>query len=599
MKNNLYIIQILFLLFFYRIGFTQNDHRQYQPVILDFKIESTSETSSVNPFTDYRLQVDFALGDKLFSIPGYYAADGNAAETSASSGGIWRVIFTPNTAGNWKYRVSFKKGRKLALDEDTYTGLSIAPHDGKTGVIEVVLPDENASGFSARGRLCYANNRYLHTENGEPLLKFGTNSPENFLAYADIDSTYSYDSEKSFIKTWNPHRQDWKNGDPTWQGTKGKGIIGALNYLASKGMNSVYALTLNIEGDAQDVWPFLSHRKSDFKRYDVSKLGQWDIIFSHAENLGIILNLVTQEKENELILDDGYTGEERKLYYRELISRFGYHKNIIWNMGEENGSAPWWPNGQNDQQRYSMIRYIKDHDPYKNPVVIHTLPDKESRNPILSKLLHFDKLDGLSMQVSNIENIHNDIINWIHKSEEAERPWILMMDEIGPWHTGTKTDEDDPAHDALRQDALWGTLMAGGAGIEWYFGWLKPPHDLNAEDWRSRNNIWEQSAIANHFFKELPYKEMSDLDKKIRNSNNYCFGKEGEIYALYLKNGGTASLNLEGQNGKFEILWYNPRIGGDLQSGSIQIIDGGTWVQIGSPPSDNDIDWAVIVKRLK
>ncbi len=102
MKNNLYIIQTLFLLFFFGIGFAQNDHKQYQPVVLDFKIESTTETSSVNPFTDYRLQVDFVLGDKLFSIPGYYAADGDAAETSASSGGVWRVIFTPNTAGNWK-----------------------------------------------------------------------------------------------------------------------------------------------------------------------------------------------------------------------------------------------------------------------------------------------------------------------------------------------------------------------------------------------------------------------------------------------------------------------------------------------------------------
>lgn len=599
MKKRLLTIHTLLFLLFYGIGFSQDVHKQYQPVVLDFKIESTSETAAVNPFTDYRLQVDFVLEDKIFSIPGYYAADGNAAETSATSGGIWRVMFTPNTVGKWKYKVSFKKGRNIALEEDNYIGRSITPHDGTTGVLNVVQSDENASGFNASGRLCYANSRYLHTENGESILKFGTNSPENFLAYADIDNTYSYDSTKSFIKTWNPHKQDWNVGDPTWQGQKGKGIIGALNYLASKGMNSVYALTLNIEGDARDVWPFLSHRKSDFKRYDISKLGQWDIIFTHAENKGIILNLVTQEKENELILDDGYTLDERKLYYRELIARFGYHKNIIWNMGEENGSAPWWPNGQNDQQRYAMIRYIKDHDPYRNPVVIHTLPDEKSRNPILSKLLHFDKLDGLSMQVSNIENIHKVIIDWNHQSKNAERPWIVMMDEIGPWHTGTKTDEDDPAHDALRKEALWGTLMAGGAGIEWYFGWLKPPHDLNAEDWRSRNNIWEQSAIANHFFKELPYKKMSVLDDKIRNSNDYCFGLEGEIYVLYLKNGGKASLNLEGHKGQFEVLWYNPRIGGDLQSGSIRHIDGGTWVQLGSPPSENTEDWTALVKSVK
>ncbi|WP_297791752.1 DUF5060 domain-containing protein [uncultured Eudoraea sp.] len=599
MKKNIYLIYCLVALTSFRLAFSQKEYRQYQPIIMDFEIEATSETASENPFTDYCLQVEFTLKDNVFSVPGFYAADGNAAETSSSSGGTWRVVFTPNTAGLLEYKVSFKKGKNIAMDEDIYSGEPIRRHDGKRGSIKVVLPHEEATGFNARGRLCYANSRYLHTENGEPLLKFGANSPENFLAYADIDSTYAYDPEKSFIKTWKPHVKDWRTGDPVWQGTKGKGIIGALNYLASKGMNSVYALTLNIEGDARDVWPFLSHRKSDFKRYDVSKLAQWDIIFSHAEDLGIIMNLVTQEKENELILDDGYTRDERKLYYRELIARFGYHKNIIWNMGEENGSAPWWPNGQNDQQRYAMIRYIKDHDPYKNPVVIHTMPDSESRNPILNKLLHFDKLDGLSMQVSNIENIHNDIMDWIQKSKEAERPWIVMMDEIGPWHTGTKTDEDDPAHTALRQDALWGTLMAGGAGIEWYFGWLKPPHDLNAEDWRSRNNIWEQSAIAFKFFKKLSYKEMAVLDHKIRNATNYCFGKEGEIYALYLKNGGTESINLEGFKGKFEILWYNPRKGGDYIEGSIEEVDGGTWIQIGSPPSETNKDWTALVRKVK
>ncbi|MEZ5397229.1 MAG: hypothetical protein R2724_31240 [Bryobacterales bacterium] len=35
------------------------------------------------------------------------------------------------------------------------------------------------------------------------------------------------------IHHYEPHVQDWKPGDPTWQGGKGKGIIGALNYLAS------------------------------------------------------------------------------------------------------------------------------------------------------------------------------------------------------------------------------------------------------------------------------------------------------------------------------------------------------------------------------
>ena len=51
---------------------------------------------------------------------------------------------------------------------------------------------------------------------------------------------------------------DYTDGDPTWQGGKGKRIIGALNYLAAKGVNSISFLPNNVGGDSDDVWPFVS-----------------------------------------------------------------------------------------------------------------------------------------------------------------------------------------------------------------------------------------------------------------------------------------------------------------------------------------------------
>ena len=575
----------------------QEQYFQYQPLQLEFSTKATSETAAENPFMDYRLQVEFSQGDRSFSVPGFYAADGNSAQTSSESGGLWRVFFTPPSSGVWNYKVSFRKGHQIAISDDPYRGLAIRPHDGKQGSLSVNPIPSNAAGFAKSGRLQYNGTRYLHTEDGQAFLKFGANSPENFLACADIDGTYSYDPEKDFLKTWEPHAQDWKVGDPLWQG-KGKGIIGALNYLAAQNMNVAYILTQNIEGDARDVWPFLSHEKKDFQRYDVSKLAQWDIIFSHAEQLGIIMHLITQEKENELVLDDGNTGLERKLYYRELIARFAYHNNIIWNMGEENGPAPgFWPQGQNDQQRFAMIRYLKDHDPYKNPLVIHTMSERAERTPIIEPLLAFDRLDGLSMQVSNVHHIHHDIKDWIDRSQKRNRPWIVMMDEIGPWHTGTRSDTEDPDHDTLRQEVLWGTLMAGGAGVEWYFGWFTPPNDLNAQDWRSRENMWKQSAIAHDFFKQIPYTAMLSSDHLVDNPDAYCFSKSEEVYVVYLKKGGTSSLDLSDSEGDFQIQWYDPKIGGELQTGSLSIVKGGAWQGLGTPPSKPNQDWIALIKK--
>ncbi|MEM6647016.1 MAG: DUF5060 domain-containing protein [Bacteroidota bacterium] len=572
---------------------------QYQPVTLDFEIASTSETAAVNPFLDYRLNVTFTQGEDTYLIPGYYAADGNAAETSATEGGTWRVHFTPPAPGDWAYDVSFRSGQAIAVQYDPYIGEPVAPHDGTSGTLDVAPVPASATGFDRRGWTMHGGTHYVHTHNGEPMVLVGTNSPENLLAYADFDGTYQGNPEKNFIKTWSPHMQDWQPGDPTWQGGKGKGIIGAFNYLASKGMNVVYAMTLTLHGDAEDVWPFISHHKHDYARYDVSKLAQWGIVFEHAERLGIVVELVTQEQENQLILDDGYTTLERRLYYRELIARFGHLKNIIWNIGEENGEHDhYWPQGQDDQQRYAMIRYIKDTDAYKHPVLMHTFAVEFEREPLLKRLLRFDRFDGPAMQIYDAKNVHGDIKRWIDDSAEFTRPWIVMMDELGPWHTGTRPDVEDAAHDTLRQDVLWGALMAGGAGVQWYFGWLTPPHDLNAEDWRSRNNMWEQSAVAHAFFEQFDYTAMHNTNDLIDAEDAYSFSLPGETYAVYLKHGGTTRLDLSDADGTFSVGWYDTLQGGDLQEGSATTVRGGGWVSLGAPPSKPDADWAILVQRI-
>ncbi len=591
---------IAFLLsFIFSIScFSQTTYYKYQPITMDFEIASTSETAGENPFTDYRLNVTFTNKEKQYKVPGFYAADGNAANTSADKGGVWRVIFTPPYPGKWTYLVSFKKGRNIAIEKDPYCGLPIKKHHGKSGDFTVNDIPSTAINFERSGPVVYNNSRYLYTQNGEPLLLFGTNSPENFLAYKDIDNTYAIDPNKNFIKSWEPHINDWNEGDPTWKNSKGKGIIGALNYLASKNMNAIYFLTLNIDGDAKDVWPFISHKREDYKRYDVSKLAQWDIVFSHAEKLGIVVEVITQEQENQLLLDDGYTLSERKLYYRELIARFAYHKNIIWNIGEENGYAGSWPHGQNDQQRFAMIRYIKENDPYQHPVLLHTYPYEEEREDIVSPLLKFDKFNGLSMQVGDPNHVHYDIKKWVEKSAKRH-PWIILMDEIGPWHTGTKPDNLDANHEKERTTVLWPSLMAGASGVQWYFGWFTSPHDLNAEDLRSRNNMWEQTAYARALFSKLNFTEMSSSDYLISKGDNYCFSQTGETYVIYLKYGGTTNLDLRQVEGEYKIQWYNPRKGGDFKEGTRKSVKSGNWVSIGYAPEDKFEDWIALVKRKR
>ena len=139
------------------------------------------------------------------------------------------------------------------------------------------------------------------------------------------------------IKDFDPHIQDWNTGDPSWQNGKGAGLIGAVNYLSSEDVNSAFILINNLglndsedEGN-EDVWPWISH--DVFDRYDTSKLAQWDIVFQHMQEKGIVLHFALQEIDNDQLLDGGELGRERKLFYKEMAARFGYHNGVIWNIG--------------------------------------------------------------------------------------------------------------------------------------------------------------------------------------------------------------------------------------------------------------------------
>ena len=71
-----------------------------------------------NPFTNYSMFVVFAheSGAPVYGVPGYFAADGDAANSSATSGNIWRAHLSPDKTGTWNYEVQFRKGKDAALD---------------------------------------------------------------------------------------------------------------------------------------------------------------------------------------------------------------------------------------------------------------------------------------------------------------------------------------------------------------------------------------------------------------------------------------------------------------------------------------------------
>lgn len=593
------------------------DHAVWDIVTLTFAGPRVSENAP-STFLDYRLTVTFTNGNQVFVVPGYFAADGNAANTHATSGNQWHVKFTPNTTGRWTYRAVLETGPLVAIKDEAGTPVELESAAGSFTVgPSQISPD--ARDFRGKGRLAYVDNRYLRFEGtGKSFLKGGAGSPENLLGYYGFDGTFDAGGARypslgdDQLHHFEPHAVDYRPGDPNWSdedGHEGKNIIGFVNYLAGTGLNSQYFLTMNYEGDGWEVWPWTHFNERE--TFDVSRLAQWEILFSHMQTQGILLHILLTETENESmfeILDGGLFADTRKLYYREMVARFGHHLALIWNLGEENGhddNGRQYGAGTSAEQMTAFSSYIAATDPYDHPIVVHHYPFEQDQ--VFKPLIGHEPMKGASLQLDDVyldeqgRDYNGEIQRWIAAAEAGGHPWIVNLDEPLGWEYGLVTDESvdgGVSQEDARKDVLWGTYMAGGAGVEWYFGWLdnSPTSDLGVEDMRLRAAMWEKTRIATTFFEEhVPFQDMSANNELTTATDDYVLAAPGTAYLIYLRNGGTTELDLSTTSGEYTVRWFNPRSGGKLQTGSQPTIAGASLQPIGHAPSDPSKDWAVLV----
>ena len=215
---------------------------------------------------------------------------------------------------------------------------------------------------------------------GEYFLKAGADAPETLLAYADFDGTVATKKEVP-LKTWAPHVRDWRPGDPTWKGGRGKGLDRRAELSRGPGRERLLLPHLQRRAaTATTCGRSSSATRSSTTTARSSTSGRSSS--TTRRRAGLYLHFKTQETENDdqrlshertpgtvpEALDGGAVGVERKLYYRELIARFGHELALNWNLGEENTQTP-------DEQR-AMAAAFHELDPYDHLVVIHTYPQR-------------------------------------------------------------------------------------------------------------------------------------------------------------------------------------------------------------------------------
>lgn len=199
-----------------------------------------------------------------------------------------------------------------------------------------------------------------------------------------------------------------------------------------------------------------------------------------------------------------------------------------------------------------------------------------------------EPLSGLSLQ-NEWQAAHKLTLKWVQRSQQSDRPWVVANDEQGPANLGVPPDpgykgfsgkatrkpkgnkhpetaQGYTLHD-IRKRVLWGNLMAGGAGVMYYFGYQLDENDLACEDFRSRDRSWDYGRIVLDLLEglEVGIDELENQNGLVGNANNdygpWCLAKPGSLYLVYLPEGGKVTVDLSADSAQFDAFWFDPETG--------------------------------------
>jgi hypothetical protein len=444
------------------------------------------------------------------------------------------VRFAPEIPGSW-----------------TYTSASSnALLNGQTGAFEAVSPTDcqaylpgGLPDFNCTGHLEYDGTHYLKFRNGGYWVKSGIDDPENFLGSAFGD--------------WNAKKA-------------------AVDYLASKGVNSVYLITNNIAGDRNDTWPWAGDTSSDAmgnsNRFNVAKLLLWEDFFTYVQEKGIILHIVLDD-------DNAWHGYDHAQYYREMIARFGHHPGIIWNIGEEANEIYTY------EEQIAYADTIRALDAYDHPVTVHRLDPWPFYGISSFDLTSIQPINGgLDFSTTELGDLNGEVISQWNLSDLAGWPIAIMIDELP--HV---TVVDEAAIRKMRTKVVY-PIFLGGGGHELHFD------DAYAQGGTVTIEMLEPMLLdmqrARKFLESLPFPQMLPCTPLLSPAGNLCRGKVGEVYALYLPVGGAITMNLSGESNDFSLEWFNPRNGAVIDGG---VVEAGGERMLTAPGSQ---DWALVMHSV-
>jgi len=521
-----------------------------------------------NPFSDATIRGTFqtAAGNQRWQIDGF---------CDAEDGSVYRVRFMPAAAGDYKYSVEYRQHWSKAAT----TGAFHVSNGGRRGLLRIDPQYRWHFVWEGTGQHYFFNGATAYWLMGwrdestiqssiERLHRLKVNRMRVTIAGR---TNVFYGEPVMAGPSWTPFLTPW----PAGTGMRLLNLTGRLGQKLRIPIGRSTFETLALLGRSGDV----DYPGFDYSRFDVSYWQKFERALRFARDRDMIFSLVLDMNDSR-VHPPAASDDERR-YIRYAIARFGAFSNIAWDLGDDLDQY------RDERWTHDTGTLIKQWDPYRHLATSH--PVDQAHQDRTS-----DWFDFTSFQEWSKEE-HAYML--AQRKEQARLGRIIPQtneeygyeDHYPLWATRPESA------DALRR-AAWGIAMAGGyqtAGEtarrgtnirpDTGGGWMNGRGDDTMTMFQGYGHILD-------FFTSFEWWKTEPHDELV-NNGNYCLAKPGEIYAIYLPQAGSVTVQLE--PGRYQAAWWSATTGEKIP---LPAVDAATtwWT---SPRAPGNNDWALLLLR--
>jgi hypothetical protein len=491
-----------------------------------------------NPFTGASLTGSFSLRGTSESshVDGF---------CDAAAGSIFRIRFMPQAAGDYTYSVVYRQGNF----EKTWQGAFEAMASKRRGPIRV-------------------DPRY----------------PWHFI-WEGTGEHYFFNGTTAFwLMGWRDERFI-RNSIQRLHDLK----INRLRVLLAGAMDNVLGEAVTTgQNFSMMLRPWVAQAPEsfdrpgiDYTRFEVQYWRKFERMLKFARERDMIISVVQDISTHKAQPAAG--SEDERRYLRYAAARLGAFSNITWDLGDDLDSF------RDEKWAHETGTLLEGWDTNHHLASSH--PVHREHQDRAAAWFGFTSIQdwsrtqhALMLEERQIQVKTGRIIPQTNEEYGYE-------DHYPHWAPGMSSDSAE----TLRHVA-WDIAMAGAYGT-------------TGESARRGTNIWPDTGggwingrgddtmvmlkgyehmvdffTSFEWWKTEPHDELAD-------NGAYCLAKQGELYAVYLPNGGDVTLTLT--LGRYEAAWFSAFTGEWIP---LPPVEGLRWK---SPPAPGWLDWGLLLKRQK